>query len=78
MVTSQTRNRSEWLSIAAFVAPLQAQALRAFARRVGAAAAAAQAAPQAERGAALAAAQAAPLQPHPDGNHGENLNEAQA
>lgn len=59
-MTSQTRNRSEWLSIAAFVAPLEAQALRAFARRVG------------------AAAHAAPLQPLPDGNHGENLNQAQA
>lgn len=63
------RNRSQWLSIAAFVAPLDGDALGAFAKRVG------QSSPVARFSAAHCAASSLSL---PDGNHGENLNEAQA
>lgn len=64
-----SRNRCQWLAVAAFVQPLSPVQLAAHAHRVGA-----QAAKHLE-GAPLAgegSRREARLQPHPDGNHGDN------
>lgn len=67
MALHPSRNRSEWLSVAAFLRPLDGEALSAFAKRVG----------QSSAAAGFSAINfggcVAPTPAVPDGNHGDNF-----
>ena len=68
MIPSISRNRSEWLSVAAFLRSLDGQALAAFAKRVGQASAVAGF--SAINFGGYVATETASV---PDGNHGDNF-----